>query len=90
MTHTIRHRLCRLTAAAAGLILFSAAPTLAQNTAAPCSAFTRNADGSWKVLAPVMLSIDGRLLGPTVGSIFVSGSTINGIKLSKVLDYECG
>jgi hypothetical protein len=89
MTCAIRNRLCQSIAAAISLVLLTAVPGLAQNAAVPCSAFARNANGSWKVLAPVMLNIDGRLLGPTVGTVFAAGSTMNGLKLSQVLDQEC-
>jgi hypothetical protein len=85
---TLRHRLC-LTAAAVSLVLLSVEPSHGQNVAVPCSAFARNTDGGWKVLAPVMLNIDGRLLGPMVGTIFAAGSTMNGVKMSEVLDQEC-
>ena len=92
MTHsilTLRHRLCRLTVTAASLVLLSVGPSLGQDAAVPCSAFARNAGGSWKVLAPVMLNLDGRLLGPMVGTIFAAGSTMNGHKMTEVLDREC-
>ena len=85
----LRDRLCRLTAAATSLVLLSVGPSLGQNLAVPCTAFARNADGGWKVLAPVMLNIDGRLLGPMVGTIFAAGSTMNGLKMSEVLDHKC-
>jgi hypothetical protein len=49
----------------------------------------RNANGGWKVLAPVMLEIDGRLLGPMVGTNLESGTATNGITMSEVLDREC-
>jgi len=78
MTRTI------LSIAAASLVLLSAEPSMGQNVAVPCSAFARNAEGGWKVLAPVMLNLDGRLLGPMVGTIFAAGSTMNGL-----LDREC-
>jgi hypothetical protein len=71
------------------LVLLSA-PALAQNIPVPCSAFARNADGGWKVLAPVMLYIDGRPLGPTVGSTLPAGSMPSSVKLSQALDRECG
>jgi hypothetical protein len=58
--------------------------------AVPCSAFARNADGGWKVLAPVMLYIGGRPLGPMVGSTLPTGSMPNGVKVSEMLDQECG
>jgi|ERR1051325_3160824 len=84
-----RSRLYRLSLAAVSLALLSIAPSLAQSVAVPCSAFSRNADGDWKVLAPVMLHIDGRLLGPMVGTTFEPGTTTNGIAISEVLDREC-
>jgi hypothetical protein len=80
---------CQLSLAVASLALLSVVPSLAQSLAVPCSAFSRNADGGWKVLAPVMLDIDGRLLGPLVGSTFAPGRATNGIKVSEVLDREC-
>jgi hypothetical protein len=36
-----------------------------------------------KVLAPVMLDIDGRLLGPVVGITFTAGSSTNGIQIGR-------
>ena len=82
-------RLSRLSMTAAGLLLLSAAPGLAEDLPVPCSAFARNADGGWKVLAPVMLYIDGRPLGPMVGSTLPAASTPNSVKVSEVLDREC-
>ena len=84
-----RNRFCRLSLAVASLVMLGAEPSLAQSVAVPCSAFTRNGDGDWKVLAPVMLHIDGRLLGPLVGTTFEPGTMTNGIKMSEVLDREC-
>jgi len=55
----------------------------------PCSAFARHTYG-WKVLAPVMLDIDGRLFGPMVGTTMTVGPATNGGKLNEVLDRECG
>jgi hypothetical protein len=71
------------------LSLLVSVPGLGQSLPMPCSAFARSADGGWKVLAPVMLEIDGRLLGPIVGTSFEPGSVANGIKISEVLDREC-
>src|SRR5258708_17242129 len=76
-------------AVAASLVLLSVEPSMGRNVAVACSAFVRNADGGWKVLAPVMLNLDGRLLGPMVGTSFAAGSTMNGFKMSEVLDREC-
>jgi hypothetical protein len=81
---------CRLGVAVISLILLSVGPSLGQSFAIPCSAFARNSYGGWKVLAPVMLYIDGRLLGPMVGTNFEPGTTTaNGINMSEVLDHEC-
>ena len=85
----LRNRLCRLSVAVASIVLLSARPGLGQSLPIPCSAFARHADG-WKVLAPVMLDIDGRLLAPMVGTTFGAGSTRNGVKLIELLDRECG
>lgn len=82
------NRLCR-GLAIASLILLCVQPSLGQNIVVPCSAFARNTNGGWKVLAPVMLQIDGSLLGPIVGSTLGPGTTTNGIKMSEVLDREC-
>jgi hypothetical protein len=77
-------------AAAAGLLLLAVRPALAQAVAVPCSAFSRNSHGDWKVLAPVILEVGGRLLGPIVGRIFEPGTvTTNGIKINEVLDRAC-
>jgi|SRR5579862_1037790 len=86
----INNRLFRLSLAAASLVLLSAEPGLGQNNPVPCSAFARTAHGGWKVLAPVMLYIDGRALGPMVGSTLPAASMPNSIKLSGALDQECG
>ena len=85
----LRNRLCRLSMAAASVVLLSAGPSLALSVPIPCSAFAHHAHG-WKVLAPVIMDIDGRLLAPTVGSTFAAGSAIAGVKLNEVLDRECG
>jgi hypothetical protein len=45
-------------------------PELWQNVPVPCSAFAHHAYGDWKVLGPVILNIDGRLLAPTVAPPF--------------------
>ena len=58
--------------------------------AVPCSAFSRSGAGGWKVLAPVMLNLDGRLYSPTVGTTFAAGSMQHGIEMSDVLDRNCG
>ena len=79
---------CRL--AAAGIALLSAGPSLAAGMSMPCSAFARNPYGDWKVLAPVVLSVEGRLRAPTVGTIFVAGSMTNGLKMADLLDRDCG
>ena len=78
-----------LSLAVASLFVLSAEPSLGQSVDVPCSAFSRNANGDWKVLAPVMLEIDGRLLGPMVGTILEPGTATNGIAVSDVLDREC-
>jgi hypothetical protein len=85
-----RYRPCRLAAAAAGIVLLSAGPSLAQREPIPCSAFARNAYGGWRVLSPVMLDLGGRLYSPTVGTNFAAGSTANGIEMSDILDQQCG
>ena len=75
---------------AAALLLVALRPSLAQDVRVPCSAFSRNSHGSWEVLAPVMVQIEGRLLGPIVGTIFEPGTTTtNGIKMNEVLDRAC-
>lgn len=83
-----RNRLWRLSVAAT-VALLSVEPGLAQNMSVPCSAFARNAHGGWKVLAPVVLDIQGRLLAPTVGTTFAARSMPNGIEISHVLNHEC-
>ena len=79
-----------LSMAAASIVLLSTEPGSAQNTPIPCSAFARNAHGGWQVLAPVMLYIDGRPLGPMVGTTIPARSMPNSIDVSEVLDHECG
>ena len=76
--------------AAASVVLLSGEPSLGQNMPFPCSAFARNAHGGWKVLAPVMLYIDGRPLGPMVGTTIPAGSMPNTTNMSGALDRECG
>jgi hypothetical protein len=56
----------------------------------PCSAFTRNGAGGWRVLAPVTLELGNRLYSPMVGTTFAAGSSQNGIEMSDVLDQQCG
>jgi hypothetical protein len=85
----IRDRLRRLSVAATSVALLSAGPGFGQNLPIPCSAFSRHAYG-WKVLAPVVLDIDGRLLAPAVGTTFAAGSATNGVKLNEMLDHGCG
>lgn len=86
---TPHSRLGRLCVAAASVVLLSAGPSLGQSVPIPCSAFARHAYG-WKVMAPVMLDIDGRLFGPMIGTTLAVGSATNGGKLNEVLDRECG
>jgi hypothetical protein len=86
----IHRRLSRLSMAAASVVLLSAELGLAQNMPIPCSAFAPNAHGGWKVLAPVMLYIGGRPLGPMVGTTIPVGPMPNSINLSEALDRECG
>ena len=83
----LHKRLCRLCVAAASVVLLNAGPSLGQS-AIPCSAFARHAYG-WKVLAPVMLDIDGRLFGPMVGTTLAVGSATNCGRLNEMLDHEC-
>jgi hypothetical protein len=82
-------RSCHLGLAVASALLLNVGPGLAQDMPVPCSAFARSADGKWKVLAPVVLFLDGKLLAPTVGTTFFAGSTVNGLKMSGVLDRKC-
>jgi len=56
----------------------------------PCSAFSRNSAGGWRVLAPVTFAFGDRLYSPMVGTTFTAGSTQNGIEMSDVLDQQCG
>lgn len=79
----------RLIAAAASVCILSVGPSFGQNAPVPCSAFARHAYGDWKVLAPVILDIDGKLLAPTVGTTFPAGSIVYGLKMSEVLDRNC-
>jgi hypothetical protein len=82
-----RNLLCTATLSIFGLL--ASIPSLAQSLPLPCSAFAHNADGGWKVLAPVMLEIEGRILGPIVGTTFRPGIMANGINMTEVLDREC-
>ena len=88
--HTSSKRLYRLAVIAAVVLLLGAGSSLAQSASVPCSAFARNNVGGWRVLAPVMLDLNGRLLAPTVGTVFAAGSTQYGIEMSDVLDQQCG
>jgi hypothetical protein len=88
--------------AAVGLPLLAAVETAAAKPAAakpvatvadrpiPCPAFARDGDGGWKVLQPVMLTIDGTLVSFTVGTRFGQGTTKYGIAMPTILDRECG
>jgi hypothetical protein len=86
----IHTRLSRLSMAAVSVVLLSAEPGLGQSMPVPCSAFARDAHSGWKVFAPVMLYIDGRPLGPTVGSTIPTESIPISRKVSETLDRECG
>ena len=86
----IHNRLSRLSMAAVSIALLSAEPGLGQDVPIPCSAFARNAHGGWKVLAPVMLYIDGRPLGPMVGTTIPARSMPNSLNVSEALDRDCG
>jgi hypothetical protein len=85
-----RKRLARLTLAAAALVALGAAPSFAQSEAVPCNAFARTQAGGWRVLAPVMLDLNGRIYGPMVGTVFPAGASQHGIEMSDVLDQQCG
>ena len=85
----LHNRLCRLCVAAASVVLLSAEPSLGQSVPIPCSAFAHHAYG-WKVLAPVMLEINGRLFGPMVGTTLAVGPATSGGRLNQLLDRECG
>lgn len=56
----------------------------------PCSAFSRNSAGGWRVLAPVTFAFGDRLYSPMVGTTFPAGGNENGIEMSDVLDQQCG
>jgi hypothetical protein len=85
------NRLSRLCVAATSVVLVSVGPSLGQNVPIPCSAFASHAHvAGWKVVAPVMLDIDGGLFGPMVGTTLAVGSATTGGKLNEVLDRECG
>ena len=85
-----RRNAIRALGLAAALLLVALQASLAQDVRVPCSAFSRDARGGWQVLAPVMLQIEGRLLGPIVGTIFEPRTTTtNGIKINEVLDRAC-
>jgi hypothetical protein len=88
--HTSRNRFFRLAVTAAVFLLLGVGSSLAQSAPVPCSAFARDNVGGWRVLAPVMLDLNGRLLAPTVGTVFAAGSTQYGIEMSDVLDQQCG
>jgi hypothetical protein len=57
-------RFCRLALAAGAVMVLRAGPSLAQSEELPCSAFSRNVYGGWRVLSPVMLDLNGRLYSP--------------------------
>jgi hypothetical protein len=77
-------------AAASLVVLLNPEPSLGQNMPVPCSAFARNPDGRWKVLAPVMLYIDGRPFGPMVGSTLPVSPMSDSANLTAALDRKCG
>jgi hypothetical protein len=82
-------------AAAAGIVLLTGAiapPAGARpgDPSLPCPAFSRDGAGAWKVLAPVMINLGGRLYSPTVGTTFGAGAMRDGFEMSDVLDRECG
>ena len=81
-----------MAAAAVALLGGEATHTVARAAEGPvpCSAFARNSSGGWRVLAPVMLAVGGRLYSPTVGTTLAAGATQHGIEMSDVLDQQCG
>ncbi len=82
-----------LAAAAIVALVATASPTNIAKAAdgpMPCSAFARSSFGSWRVTAPVMIDLGGRLYSPTVGTTFPAGATERGIEMSDVLDRQCG
>ena len=90
-----RNRWCSMILAGAGALAVAATavpsgPARAAEGPVPCSAFARNAVGGWRVMAPVMLDLGGRLYSPMVGTTFPAGTTEHGIEMSDVLDQQCG
>ena len=75
--------------AVACTVLLSTVPALGQIMPVPCSAFARDGYGGWKVLAPVVFRVEGRLLAPTVGMNFSAGSETYGLKMTDVLNRAC-
>jgi hypothetical protein len=85
-----RNHLYRLGMTAAAILLLGAGSAEAQKVPVPCSAFSRNANGSWRVLSPIILDLNGMLVSPTVGTIFAADAATHGVEMSKILDSECG
>lgn len=91
----VTNRRCRVAMVACAVLLVAAGvghPVAAKaaDGPMPCSAFQRNAGGSWRVLAPVTLEVGDRLYSPMVGTILPAGGSENGIEMSDVLDQQCG
>lgn len=91
---TANNSLCRTAMAASAVLAIAAgAPHTVARAAEgpmPCSAFQRYAHGGWRVLAPVTLDFGGTLYSPMVGTTFPAGATRNGLKMSDILDQQCG
>jgi hypothetical protein len=92
---TARNNLCRLAMAASAVLIVGAGTThsvvaKAADGPMPCSAFARNTNGGWRVLAPVTLAVGGSLYSPMVGTTFAAGTTQDGLEMSDILDQQCG
>ena len=86
-----------LTAAAEALAFacVMARPGMAQNVSRSdgplaCGDFQRGPNGSWTVLRPTEVSLQGVQLNLTPGETFAKNQFVGGIEVTTVLDRNCG
>lgn len=66
-------------------------PTAARSDALPCIDFQRNSDGSWTVIAPLVITnSDGMTvqISPSMPA-FRNGTLMAGLDLGALLDQQC-
>jgi HdeA/HdeB family len=61
----------------------------AQESAIPCDAFVKNADGSWSALRNAAIRGTGQSLTIREGAVLRPGAAIRGLDLAAQLDQQC-